>query len=46
MGTITHSKKAGMMGHAGELNVRLEYLSGGDSRLKLRGSEGKEGEGK
>jgi hypothetical protein len=46
VGTITHSKKAGMMGHAGELNMRLEYLIVGDSRLKLRGSKGKEGEGK
>src|SRR6266481_1214547 len=25
VGTITHSKKAGMMGKAGELNMRLEY---------------------
>lgn len=46
VGTITHSKKAGMMGHAGELNMRLEYLLVGDTRLKLRGSKGKEGQGK
>ncbi len=46
VGTITHSKKAGMMGKAGELNMRLEYLLVGDSRLRLRGSKGKEGEGK
>jgi hypothetical protein len=46
VGTITHSKKAGMMGKAGELNMRLEYLIAGDSRVKLRGSKGKEGEGK
>jgi len=44
--TITHSKKAGMMGKAGELNMRLEYLIADDARLKLRGSKGKEGEGK
>lgn len=46
VGTITHTKRAGMMGHAGELNMRLEYLLVGDGRLKLRGSKGKEGEGK
>ena len=46
VGTITHSKKAGMMGKAGELNMRLQYLLVGDSRMKLRGSKGKEGEGK
>lgn len=46
LGTITHAKKAGMMGHAGELNMRLEYLLVGDTRLKLRGSKGKEGQGK
>jgi hypothetical protein len=46
VGTITHSKKAGMMGKAGELNMRLEYLLAGDNRVKLRGSKGKEGQGK
>jgi glucose/arabinose dehydrogenase len=46
VGTITHSKKAGMMGKAGELNMRLEYLIAIDNRVKLRGSKGKEGEGK
>lgn len=46
VGTITHAKKAGMMGHPGELNMRLEYLLVGDTRLKLRGSKGREGQGK
>lgn len=46
VGTITHAKKAGMMGKAGELNMRLEYLKIGDDRVKIRGSKGKEGEGK
>lgn len=46
VGTVTHAKKAGMMGKAGELNMRLEYLLIGDTRLHLRGSKGKEGEGK
>lgn len=46
VGTVTHAKKAGMMGKAGELNMRLEYLKIGDDRVKIRGSKGKEGEGK
>ena len=46
LGTITHAKKAGMMGKGGELNMRLEYLLTGDSRMRLRGTKGKEGEGK
>jgi hypothetical protein len=35
-----------MMGKAGELNMRLEHLKAGDVRVRLRGSKGKEGEGK
>jgi hypothetical protein len=46
VGTITHAKKAGMMGKAGELNMRLDYLITDDGRLRLRGTKGKEGEGK
>jgi hypothetical protein len=45
-GTVTNAKKAGMMGKAGELNMRLEHLKAGDERIRLRGSKGKEGEGK
>jgi hypothetical protein len=43
---VTDAKKAGMMGKAGELSIRLEYLKSDDQRLRLRGSKGKEGEGK
>lgn len=46
VGTITHAKKAGMMGKAGELNMRLDYLITDTGRLRLRGTKGKEGEGK
>ena len=45
-GSVTNAKKAGMMGKAGELNMRLEHLTVGDQRVRLRGSKGKEGEGK
>jgi biopolymer transport protein ExbD len=46
VGIVTNAKKAGMMGKAGELNLRLEHLTVGDQRVRLRGSKGKEGEGK
>ncbi len=46
VGTISNAKKAGMMGKAGELNMRLEHLTAGDQRIRIRGSKGKEGEGK
>jgi hypothetical protein len=45
-GEITSAKRSGMMGKAGELSVRLNYLKVGDYKVKLRGSKGKEGEGK
>lgn len=43
-GEVTNAKKSGMMGKAGELNLRLEYLKAGDTKIKLRGTKGKEGE--
>lgn len=43
-GEVTNAKKSGMMGKAGELNVRLDYLKVGDVKVKLRGAKGKEGE--
>ncbi|MBI1745925.1 MAG: hypothetical protein HYR55_04965 [Acidobacteria bacterium] len=46
LGTITHAKTSGRMGKGGELNMRLEYLKAGDTRIRVRGSKGKEGEGK
>src|ERR1700730_3114052 len=44
VGFVSNAKKAGMMGKGGELNLRLEYLIVGSSRLRLRGSRGREGE--
>ena len=43
-GEVTNAKKSGMMGKAGELNIRLDYLKVGSTKVKLRGSKGKEGE--
>ena len=46
LGTVTHAKKAGMLGRAGELDMRLDYVVVGDSRMMIRGTKGKEGQGK
>jgi hypothetical protein len=46
VGTISHAKKSGMLGRAGELSMRLDYLRAGDAKVRLRGSQGKQGEGK
>jgi hypothetical protein len=43
-GEVTKAEKSGMMGKAGELNIRLDYLKSGDTKIKLRGTKGKEGE--
>lgn len=43
---VSHVKKAGMMGKGGELNIRLEHFKAGDVRVKLRGTRGRQGEGK
>jgi hypothetical protein len=46
LGEVTNAKKAGMLGKGGELNIRLNYLKAGDTRIRLRGSKGREGESK
>ncbi|SRR6266568_2192531 len=43
-GEVTNAKKSGMMGKAGELNIRLNYLKVGDNKIRLRGTKAKEGE--
>lgn len=43
-GEVSNVKKSGMMGKAGELNVRLDYLKVGDFKVKLSGTKGKEGQ--
>jgi hypothetical protein len=44
IGEVTKAEKSGMMGKAGELNIRLDYLKVNDAKIKLRGTKGKEGE--
>ena len=45
-GTVSNAKKAGMMGKGGELNIRLESMKIGDTKVKLRGTKGREGDSK
>jgi hypothetical protein len=44
VGEVSNAKKSEMMGKAGELNVRLDYLKVGDFKVKLRGTKDREGE--
>ena len=44
VGEVTKASKSGMMGKAGELAIRLDYLRTGDVKIHLRGSKGKEGQ--
>jgi len=46
VGEVTNAVKAGMLGKAGELNIRLTYLKTPTARVHLRGSKGREGESK
>jgi hypothetical protein len=43
---VTNAKKAGMMGKGGELNIRLEHLTAGSAKVRLRGSKAREGDSK
>lgn len=44
--TVSNVKKAGMAGRGGELNLRLDYLKAGDTKVKLRGAQNKNGDNK
>lgn len=43
---VSSAKKAGMIGRPGELSVQLQYLVAGNNHVRLRGTKGREGEGK
>lgn len=43
-GEVTKAQKSGMMGKPGQLDIRLDYLQTGDSKIKLRGTKSNEGE--
>ncbi len=46
VGEVSRAERAGHMGKAGQLSVRMNYLKAGDSRIRLRGTKGKEGQSK
>ena len=46
VGTVTHAQKRGHLGKAGELNIRMDYMKVGDTRVRLRAAKGKEGDSK
>lgn len=43
-GEVTEAHKKGMLGKAGELNVRLDYVRIGDVRVRLRANKSEEGQ--
>jgi hypothetical protein len=45
IGEVSHVQRAGFLGKTAELNVRLNYLKAGATRVRLRGTKGKETEG-
>ncbi|HXO04274.1 MAG TPA: hypothetical protein VN884_01450 [Candidatus Sulfotelmatobacter sp.] len=44
LANVTNVKRAGMMGKPGELDVQLQYLVAGDTRIRIRGTKGREGQ--
>jgi hypothetical protein len=46
LASVSNAKKAGMMGKGGELNVQMNYLIAGENRLRIRGTQGREGDSK
>jgi len=43
VGTITDADQAGIAGRPGDLGLKLAYLKTGDSTVRLRGAQGKQG---
>ncbi len=43
LGEVTHAARSEMMGKGGELNIRLDYLKVGPTKVHLRGTKGGEG---
>lgn len=41
---VSNVKKAGRAGRGGELNLRLEYVKAGDTKVNLRGAQAKNGD--
>lgn len=43
-GEVSDVEKRGMMGRAGQLSVRLDYIAIGDTRVRLRANKSSEGQ--
>jgi hypothetical protein len=44
--TVNDAKKSGMMGRPGELSVQIQYLVVGSNHVRIRGTQGREGDSK
>jgi hypothetical protein len=44
--TVNDAQKAGMMGRPGELSVQIQYLLVGGNHVRIRGTQGREGDSK
>jgi hypothetical protein len=44
--TVNDAQKAGMMGKPGELSVQIQYLVVGSNHVRIRGTQGREGDSK
>ena len=44
--TVSDAKKSGMMGRPGELSVQIQYLLVGSNHVRIRGTQGREGDSK
>ena len=44
VGTVSYAKKASLMDKPGGLGVRLQYLIAGSDRVRIRGTEQREGD--
>jgi hypothetical protein len=44
--TVNDARKSGMMGRPGELSVQIQYLVVGSNHVRIRGTQGREGDSK
>jgi hypothetical protein len=44
--TVSEAQRAGMMGKPGELSVQIQYLQVGSNHVRIRGTQGREGNSK
>ena len=44
-GEVVRAKKKGFAGQAGELNIKINYVRIGDTRVRLRANKGSQGQG-